>query len=814
MKKITKMLITSLIAIALGVTSVVYIASAGGITLSAAPDSAENGISLSWTAVSDDTSWLYSVQRKPAGSQDWETVPLKDGFDNIKVLNIYPNAGEPVEFAIYGGDKYTMPQAGLLKEWMESPNSAAKKGYGKGIISVDPVPMTDFNAAPDSYLKDEDGLWKYDVLVFGFWDNMNLETLNGDSVNAVRKFIETGGGVIAGPGFFMGDDALPEDDEAYAAYYDAVMANNNTLRELFNIKLPNMDSGLSGIPKSAWTTESSEVTMLQDGLVINSLWDLGNAGDQLSIQTVSGAGIVSYGKVWVKKNIANKTDKDGKGATNAYLSVWNNTAVILAGENEGRLTADEKKLIANTIFCMKQRTGETEFFDYGATDDAAPLPPIVQTSLDENGAVVVKVDSIDRGTAYSHRVQASSKNGNVVISSETESVITSGIKGYSIVVNGKASTEPGPKINSADGVYNSGYIPENGEYYVHVKAYDNAGNATKTVHVDKHMRFAVAGAGDGGKAELSWKEPVKGYDWTYEVEKKTKAGVWEKIGDSETPAFTDESTPDTAPPETPAVKFERLPDGSLDLSISCQDNGTPYTYRVIATCTAGIITSDEVTLEVKSGIKGYSVEVDREPLTDADDIPETADGAYTPAYNPGRRESYIHIRAIDEAGNASETGHCYVPADSSVPIKIAAEVSLASNFKINPNARKPEDRLDPGILSITSHSNGTVNVYCDGIIAGEGCPAIVDPNKFTDKEWQALGARDTSSNIAIGLKGVPTGDFWFKPEGQQERILLGQLEPEETMNLTYQVKFGLSWPYGVNLQYHIAISLEDAEHTE
>ena len=66
-----------------------------------------------------------------------------------------------------------------------------------------------------------------------------------------------------------------------------------------------------------------------------------------------------------------------------YLTTWNNTAMIQTGHSSGQSTEDERKVLANTLFYLKQLTHKTEILDNSARDIADPNKP-------EN--IVYKVD--------------------------------------------------------------------------------------------------------------------------------------------------------------------------------------------------------------------------------------------------------------------------------------------------------------------------------------------------------------------------------------------------------------------------------------
>ena len=58
-----------------------------------------------------------------------------------------------------------------------------------------------------------------------------------------------------------------------------------------------------------------------------------------------------------------------------YLTTWNNTAMIQTGHSNGESTEDERKVLANTLFYLKQLTKKTEILDNSARDIADPNKP-------------------------------------------------------------------------------------------------------------------------------------------------------------------------------------------------------------------------------------------------------------------------------------------------------------------------------------------------------------------------------------------------------------------------------------------------------
>jgi len=74
-----------------------------------------------------------------------------------------------------------------------------------------------------------------------------------------------------------------------------------------------------------------------------------------------------------------------------YLTTWNNTAMIQTGHSMGQSTEDERKVLANTLFYLKQLTHKTEILDNSARDIADPnKPENIVYKIDEQGNNIIE----------------------------------------------------------------------------------------------------------------------------------------------------------------------------------------------------------------------------------------------------------------------------------------------------------------------------------------------------------------------------------------------------------------------------------------
>ena len=74
-----------------------------------------------------------------------------------------------------------------------------------------------------------------------------------------------------------------------------------------------------------------------------------------------------------------------------YLTTWNNTAMIQTGHSSGESTEAERKVLANTLFYLKQLTKKTEILDNSARDIADPnKPENIVYKVDEQGNDIIE----------------------------------------------------------------------------------------------------------------------------------------------------------------------------------------------------------------------------------------------------------------------------------------------------------------------------------------------------------------------------------------------------------------------------------------
>lgn len=373
---------------------------------------------------------------------------------------------------------------------------------GKQLIYVTEVNTTEFNNNPQM-------IWNYDVLMQGSWDANNVmdftegNILSDEATNIIEQYINSGYGVCAG------HDTI--------GYYLGTTKGLSKLRDKFNIKVGSWtpdypsDTGFN----YSWSYGSSNVIIQEEGLITNFPWQIGKIGDTLTIPYAHTTAQSAFGNVWLQFD-DNRIDVDEvKGNMKYYLTTWNNTAMIQIGQGKSTSTEDERKIMANVLFYLKQRTNATSFTDNSSQDKKAPDAPIIKIKGLTNNKINLEYAAKDNGSIYSFYVESYDKS-NIskvdAISNEVTQNVTTGTKGYYYVIDDKSDNN----FN----IENSQYMTENilsidksnvGKY-IHMKAIDGAGNIgdVSTIQIQVPLSVNVKYVDKQGK-EISNSIKINGY---------------------------------------------------------------------------------------------------------------------------------------------------------------------------------------------------------------------------------------------------------------------------------------------------------------
>ena len=176
----------------------------------------------------------------------------------------------------------------------------------------------------------------------------------------------------------------------------------------------------------------------------------------------------------------------GTGNPYYYISRNNNAVMIQTGHSNCNSTEDERKVLANALFYLKQLTNLNYAIDNTATDKAAPSLVNVVSKSNSGRDLSLNLSREDNGTTYTYYVEGISRYGTGNITSDVKSgTITTEVKGYSYVIDENPTTEVDNTIDTTSS--NIKYTLGNGpKTYIHIKAIDNAGNIGPTNHILVH----------------------------------------------------------------------------------------------------------------------------------------------------------------------------------------------------------------------------------------------------------------------------------------------------------------------------------------
>ncbi len=413
------------------------------------------GIDLSWNDITGDfEQYNYRLFRRTERN-DWESRSIWNESEKIEVLNIYPAAP-------------------YLENWMTTTISDTETPAGMGLFNIDSVHIDTFNADPESYLLNETGGWKYDVLFFGSSDSNSHRDLNEHSVEATQLFINSGRGVL------FGHDTICTYEPNY---------NFAKFADQLGILVNNDDTYVA----------TTSVSVVKIGALTNFPWNIRGV---LNIPTCHSSGQYVGGslpaKEWLTLNAPQLIDEETGAHSNFYLVTNDNLGMIQTGHSTGHATDDERKVLANTLFYLHQLSDLTTAKDSSFYDVDAPDTPNVTAGEISGMTVPLSMDSKDNGTVYEYYIAAepSADNGEIVKSNVVTETAFADMKGFVVEVN--ESDQLSPELIEydennehiinvipcdAEGKLSAAAeIPDYGkQYYIHVFAVDNADNISEEV---------------------------------------------------------------------------------------------------------------------------------------------------------------------------------------------------------------------------------------------------------------------------------------------------------------------------------------------
>ncbi len=343
---------------------------------------------------------IFKAYQKKEGANEWESISTVDfyskGIEPIKVLNIYPETTSAwpiptVTFKYLDGTSKSLPKSASLKVWMEggTMNGTSFKAYGinpitgEQIIKVTPVSNSAFNNNPNI-------VWDYDVVMYGTWDVNAENFLNNNAINVIENYIKAGYGILAG-------------HDTIGWNYNGYNLGMSKLRKYFNIDIGYWDNSTANLHlldyKIRWYYFSSYVRVNKNGLLTNFPYEL-PIGTRLSIPATHSTSNAAKSDVWMtmvdgsmptgwyQMDVNSYYNAGGKGNPLYYLTTYNNTAMIQTGHSNCNSTDDERKVLANTLFYLKQRTTATSSIDNSSQDLKAPNAPTINAEKENKNIKV------------------------------------------------------------------------------------------------------------------------------------------------------------------------------------------------------------------------------------------------------------------------------------------------------------------------------------------------------------------------------------------------------------------------------------------
>ncbi|HHT7008792.1 TPA: hypothetical protein ACTZ3A_001331 [Bacillus cereus] len=250
--------------------------------------------------------------------------------------------------------------------------------------------------------------------------------------------------------------------------------------------------------------------------------------------------------------------------------------------------------------------------------------------------------------------------------------------------------------------------------------------------------------------------------------------------------FADREAIDKEKPDK--VRKATFNGGRDDLSISFdkpKDLGTKYTYSIKGLSKNGETpVSKNKEVEITAGIKGYSYLIDKNPTT----IPSNKVNLTTESLKTSLKDQeqyYLHIKSIDNQGNASDTKH--------IPIEIPTLEAKANHkenlIQLNWSGRKTEPythkvfKKKEGekqfqsvsatdykgavkVLNVYPQSHATETMQTDTFIGRDGKTYTL-PVSANLKRWMEEPNKESNTGYGMGVikvDAVSQGDFNSDPK--------------------------------------------------
>jgi len=302
----------------------------------------------------------------------------------------------------------------------------------------------------------------------------------------------------------------------------------------------------------------------------------------------------------------------------------------------------------------------------------------------------VRIDTASPGapsvSSSSHPNPSVYENDNTPSFSWTEPGDLSGIAGYSYTIDGSASTTPNTTINTTGTSATTG-AQSDGTRYFHVRARDNAGNWGPADHyqvrIDTAGPSSVSISSSSHPSSSTWyTDDTPSFTWTAATDSLSGLAGYSYVLDSNASTAPNTSvetsgTSFTASSQSDGVHYfhVRAVDnagngGSTDHYMVRIDDTNPGAPSISSsthpdpgqTYTSGSISFSWTTPSDTSGIDGYSYVFNGSPSTTPDTSIDTGGTSHSESVSTDGTY-YLHVRAVDNAGNWGGTDHFKVQID-------------------------------------------------------------------------------------------------------------------------------------------------------
>lgn len=433
-----------------------YVNAAPKINASATVTNSDQ-IKIAWdNPYNNVTEYPYSYRVMQSSDNGVSYHPISTWVDGqkVKVLNLRPkNATQH------------------LTTWM----SVA----GRSMIDITEMYLEDYNKNPNAYLKDANGKYKYDVLVFGTSDWNGKEDLSSIGASATDDFIQAGRGVL------FGHDTILSAVNTNPWW--GTSANHPNFNQLAHYV------GIYADGTYALTSRHSSTVKIVNRGLLTSFPNQLNAST-LSIPSTHAFGqyVNSSSTIWMTLFDDMRANDHGF-LTDWYLVSKDNTAMIQTGHSDTTPpTLDEEKVFANTIFYLKQITDQTFAVDNTAYDTMAPsnLKATKITCPSDDYKINLRLSATDQGNTYKYYVEGYPQRdgfGSNMQSNVVSIASASGVSAYWYTINSSNSPVTKPSVSASGWVapnngtnydFTTSVLDSSKTYYVHYFAKDKKGNVS------------------------------------------------------------------------------------------------------------------------------------------------------------------------------------------------------------------------------------------------------------------------------------------------------------------------------------------------